>query len=91
MLQAEQYLTAYRFVMGAGPCCRAACQKAWREKFGSQVRPERLLKEDLELLEGRSSKVLLQSDSSSEVPMIRRRSEVESRGSGLSFLSDRAG
>lgn len=55
------------------------------------MRPERLLKEDLELLEGRSSKVLLQSDSSSEVPMIRRRSEVESRGSGLSFLSDRAG
>ena len=39
------------------------------------MRPERLLKEDLELLEGRSSEVLLLRDSSSEVPTIRRRSE----------------
>ena len=49
---------ASRFVMGCGPCRRSPRRKALREKFGGQVRPERLLKEDLELLEGRSSEVL---------------------------------
>jgi hypothetical protein len=65
----------YRFVMGGWPCRWAPRWKAWLEKFGSQVRPERLLKEDLELLEGRSREVLLLRDSSSEVPIIRRQSE----------------
>jgi hypothetical protein len=44
--------------MGDGPCGQVPLWKAWREKAGCQVRPERLLKEDLELLEGRSSEVL---------------------------------
>lgn len=59
-------------MLGLGPCRR---QKASREKLGSQVRPERLLKEDLGLLEQKSSEVLALRDSSSEVPVIRRWSE----------------
>jgi hypothetical protein len=66
---------ASRFVMDGGPRRRSPRRKASPEKFGSQVRPERLLKEDAELLEGRSSEVLLLRDSSSEVPIIRRWSE----------------
>jgi len=74
-IRADGRRLASRFAMGGGPCRRSTCRKASREKFGSQVRPERLLKEDLELLEGRSSEGLLLRDSSSEVPYIRRWSE----------------
>jgi hypothetical protein len=44
--------------MGGGPCGQVPRWRAWREKGGCQVRPEGLLKEDLELLEGISSEVL---------------------------------
>jgi hypothetical protein len=62
---------AYRLVMCGEPCHRSPRRKASRQKFGSQVRPERLLKEVLELLERRSSENLFLIDSSAEVPIIR--------------------
>jgi hypothetical protein len=51
------------------------------------VRLKRLLKEDLELLEGRASSVLLRSGSSSEVPMIRRRSKKLSQAGMVCLFS----
>ncbi len=51
------------------------------------MRLKRLLKEDLQLLEGRASRVLLRSGSSCEFPMIRHRSENLSQAGMVCLFS----
>jgi hypothetical protein len=49
--------------------------KALQENFRQSSETGNLVKEDIELLEGNSSKILSVIDNSSEVPIIRRWSE----------------